>query len=70
MCSWVASLAVFAMAPGCLLAGYAMQEYGRKLIYYFLCIVAIIGWISIYLAESLTLILLGRFLTGKIIIVI
>jgi MFS family permease len=62
--SWVASLAAFAMAPGCILGGFIMQKYGRKFAHYFLCLPAIIGWLSIYLADSLTPILLGRFLTG------
>ncbi|CAG9799510.1 unnamed protein product [Chironomus riparius] len=62
--SWIASLAAFAMAPGCLLGGFIMQKYGRKFSHYFLCIPTIIGWFSIYFAKSIPLILLGRFLTG------
>lgn len=53
-----------AMAPGCLIGGFVMQKYGRKFAHYFLCFPAIIGWLSIYLAENLTAILVGRFLTG------
>jgi MFS family permease len=62
--SWIASIAAFAMAPGCLVGGFIMQKYGRKFAHYFLCLPTIIGWILIYLAESVTLLLVGRFLTG------
>lgn len=43
-----------------------MQRYGRKFAHYFVCLPTIIGWFSIYLADSLAPILLGRFLTGEI----
>ncbi|KAG5677230.1 hypothetical protein PVAND_007006 [Polypedilum vanderplanki] len=62
--SWIASIAAFAMAPGCLLGGFIMQKYGRKFAHYFLCFPTILGWIAIYLADSLPPILIGRFLTG------
>jgi len=64
--SWIASLAAFAMAPGCLLGGFIMQKYGRKFSHYFLCLPTIIGWFSIYFAKSIPPILLGRFLTGML----
>ena len=64
--SWVASLAAFAMAPGCLLGGFIMQKYGRKFAHYFLCFPTMIGWLSIYFAHSLPPVLLGRFLTGML----
>lgn len=63
--SWVASLTAFAMAPGCLLSGIIMQKYGRKFAQNFLCLPVVFGWLSIYLAKSLTPMMLGRFLTGK-----
>lgn len=62
--SWIASISAFAMAPGCLLGGFLMQKYGRKFAHLSVCLPTIIGWLLIYLAESLTPILLGRFLTG------
>jgi facilitated trehalose transporter len=64
--SWIASIAAFAMAPGCLLGGFIMQKYGRKFAHYFLCLPTILGWLTIYLADSLLPILLGRFLTGNV----
>lgn len=63
--SWIASIAAFAMAPGCLLGGFIMQKYGRKFAHYFLCLPTIIGWLAIYLADSIPPILIGRFLTGE-----
>lgn len=62
--SWVASLAAFAMGPGCLLGGFVMQQYGRKFAHYFVSIFHIVGWLAIYLANSLAPILVGRFLSG------
>lgn len=62
--SWIASLAAFGMAPGCLIGGYIMQRYGRKFAHYFLCIPTILGWLAILTAENVFMILIGRFLTG------
>lgn len=53
------------MAPGCLIGGFIMQKYGRKFAHYFLCIPTVLGWVAIFLADGVTMLLIGRFLTGK-----
>lgn len=53
------------MAPGCLIGGFIMQKYGRKFAQYFLCFPATLGWLAIFLSNSVSMLLFGRFLTGK-----
>ncbi|CRL03302.1 CLUMA_CG016406, isoform A [Clunio marinus] len=62
--SWIASIAAFGMAPGCLIGGFIMQKYGRKFAQYFLCIPTILGWLSILFAKNVPFLILGRLLTG------
>jgi len=52
------------MAPGCILGGLIMQRYGRKFAHLLLCVPTIVGWLSIFLAQDVSFILLGRLLTG------
>lgn len=42
-----------------------MQKYGRKFAHYFLCLPTFLGWLAIFAGNSVQLLLLGRFLTGK-----
>lgn len=43
-----------------------MQRYGRKFAHYFLCLPTVLGWLAIFVAGSVPLLLVGRFLTGKL----
>ncbi|CAH0548794.1 unnamed protein product [Brassicogethes aeneus] len=62
--SWIASMAALPMALGCILGGYLMEIIGRKVIHMVACIPLIIGWLIIYYASDVNMILAGRFLTG------
>lgn len=52
------------MIIGSLCSGPILDHYGRKLAHVFLGIPFVIGWIIIACANSTSLILLGRFITG------
>ncbi|XP_030755107.1 facilitated trehalose transporter Tret1-like isoform X2 [Sitophilus oryzae] len=62
--SWVASLAVLPMALGTLIGGAFIQKYGRKMTHQIMCLPYFAGWMVIYFAFNLEMILVGRFLTG------
>ncbi|XP_013196571.1 facilitated trehalose transporter Tret1-2 homolog [Amyelois transitella] len=62
--SWIAAMAALPMAPGCLISGWLMEKFGRKLSQYILCAPFLLGWILIACANNLALMLLGRFCTG------
>ncbi|KAL0859388.1 hypothetical protein ABMA27_010578 [Loxostege sticticalis] len=62
--SWIAAMAALPMAPGCLIAGWMMEKFGRKTSLYIICVPFLLGWILIACATNLGLMLLGRFFTG------
>ncbi|XP_028178436.1 facilitated trehalose transporter Tret1-2 homolog [Ostrinia furnacalis] len=62
--SWIAAMAALPMAPGCLIAGWMMEKFGRKTSLYIICVPFLLGWILIACASNLGLMLLGRFFTG------
>lgn len=62
--SWIASMAALPMAMGCIVGGFVMEKYGRKPAQLLPCIPVIVGWIMIYFAWEVYLLLAGRFLTG------
>ncbi|CAG9135109.1 unnamed protein product [Plutella xylostella] len=62
--SWIASMAALPMALGCLISGWMMEKYGRKTSHIIICAPILLGWILIACSKSLTLMLVGRFLTG------
>ncbi|CAH0731715.1 unnamed protein product, partial [Brenthis ino] len=62
--SWIAAMAALPMAPGCLIAGWLMEKFGRRNAHYMICAPFLLGWILIAAANNLALILLGRFFTG------
>ncbi|XP_066148673.1 facilitated trehalose transporter Tret1-2 homolog [Euwallacea fornicatus] len=62
--SWVASLAVIPMAVGTLIGGLFIQKYGRKKTQIIVCVPYFLGWILMYFAINLEMLLTGRFLTG------
>ncbi|XP_044260227.1 facilitated trehalose transporter Tret1-2 homolog isoform X2 [Tribolium madens] len=62
--SWIASMAALPMAFGCILGGILMEKIGRRATHMLTCLPCIIGWLILYCASSITMILMGRFLTG------
>ncbi|XP_061724604.1 facilitated trehalose transporter Tret1-2 homolog [Cydia pomonella] len=62
--SWIAAMAALPMAPGCLIAGWMMEKFGRRTSQYIICAPLLLGWILIASATNLPLLLAGRFLTG------
>lgn len=44
--------------------GYAANEIGRKLTIFLVAFPQIIGWVLMYFAESATLLIIFRFLSG------
>lgn len=62
--SWIASMAALPMAFGCIIGGCIMEKYGRKLAHLLPCVPLIVGWIFIYFAWEIYMLLVGRFLTG------
>lgn len=57
-------MAALPMALGCLISGWMMEKCGRKTSQMITCGPLLLGWILIACANGLTLMLLGRFLTG------
>ncbi|VVC89514.1 unnamed protein product [Leptidea sinapis] len=62
--SWIAAMAALPMAPGCLIAGWLMEKFGRRNSHYMICAPFLLGWLLIACANNLALMLLGRFFTG------
>lgn len=57
-------MAPLPMAIGCVAGGILMEKFGRKLAHLILSVPFIIGWLLISIADSLTFLLIGRFITG------
>ena len=64
MSSWIASMAALPMALGCILGGILMEKIGRKGTHMLTCVPCVLGWMVLYFANSIGMILAGRFLTG------
>ncbi|RZF41840.1 hypothetical protein LSTR_LSTR005302 [Laodelphax striatellus] len=62
--SWIASLAVPPMAVGCILSGYLMEEFGRRLIQMFAGVLFVIAWAIVSLSKSVEVLYLGRIVSG------
>lgn len=62
--SWIASMAALPMALGCVIGGILLNKLGRKITHAVTCIPIFLGWLLIYLANHVTIILIGRFITG------
>ncbi|KAH1018638.1 facilitated trehalose transporter Tret1-2 homolog [Dendroctonus ponderosae] len=62
--SWIASLAVIPMAFGTLIGGVLMEKYGRKNTHIITCSPYFAGWLLMYFAVNLEMLLIGRFVTG------
>lgn len=62
--SWIASLCLLPMSVGCLLGGVSVEKFGRKKAHLILSVPLLLGWIFIYFAFNLEMLLLGRILGG------
>ncbi|KXJ73638.1 hypothetical protein RP20_CCG015385 [Aedes albopictus] len=62
--SWIASMAPLPMAAGCLLGGFLMEKFGRKVTHLILSISFAVGFCVLSVALSYDMILVGRFITG------
>ncbi|KAJ8705387.1 hypothetical protein PYW07_011214 [Mythimna separata] len=62
--SWIAAMAALPMAPGCLVSGWMLEKFGRKMSHYITCVPLLLGWILIACSSNLGLMLIGRFFTG------
>ncbi|KPJ01871.1 Facilitated trehalose transporter Tret1 [Papilio xuthus] len=64
MVSWVAAISSLALLFGNMISGYLMDRFGRRLSQMLLSLFYIGGWVTIAFANSIHLILFGRFITG------
>ncbi|XP_028134367.2 facilitated trehalose transporter Tret1-like [Diabrotica virgifera virgifera] len=62
--SWIASIATLPMAVGSVIGGFCLEQLGRKATHTISCLPIFLGWLLIYLANGIKMILLGRFITG------
>lgn len=62
--SWIASLAVMVVPVGALFTGFLVDSIGRLNTIRVACIPYILGWILIATANNITMLFIGRFLTG------
>lgn len=62
--SWIASVIVLAVPPGCLFAGVLMEWIGRLNTIKCAAIPCVIGWTLIAIATNMYTLLIGRILTG------
>nr|XP_032525019.1 facilitated trehalose transporter Tret1-like [Danaus plexippus plexippus] len=62
--SWVASCIGIASIPGFLSSSFLMEMYGRKKAHVAVLIPGIVGWLIIYFATSIPVLLCGRCLCG------
>ncbi|XP_039275785.1 facilitated trehalose transporter Tret1-like isoform X2 [Nilaparvata lugens] len=62
--SWIASLAVPPMAVGCILSGYLMEEFGRRLIQMFTSMLFVIAWVIVSVSTSVEVLYVGRIVSG------
>lgn len=62
--SHLASIVLLPMAFGCLLAGFLMDRCGRKLTIIIINVPFVIGWCVISMSNCMTLLLVGRAITG------
>ncbi|KAL0859518.1 hypothetical protein ABMA27_010674 [Loxostege sticticalis] len=62
--SWVASSACLAMAFGCIITGVLSDRYGRRITQLAVAPLYVVGWIAMAFATNITLLILGRVVTG------
>ncbi|KYN14356.1 Facilitated trehalose transporter Tret1 [Trachymyrmex cornetzi] len=62
--SWIASLAVVSAPVGALIGGFSMETFGRVRTLQMGAIPSLIGWILIGTSTNISMLLVGRLLTG------
>ncbi|XP_041983521.1 facilitated trehalose transporter Tret1-like [Aricia agestis] len=62
--SWIASIVGVSSLPSLLMSAVLMEVYGRKFVHAVVAVPGIMGWICIYYADSASMIMIGRALTG------
>lgn len=62
--SWIASMCLLSMAIGCIIGGVSVEKFGRKKTHIILCVPLLLGWVFIYFAFNLEMLLFGRILGG------
>ncbi|CAH2099326.1 unnamed protein product [Euphydryas editha] len=62
--SWLASVIGISGIPGFLISAYFMDMFGRKLAHGVVLLPGILGWLLIYFAKNITVLILGRALCG------
>jgi len=62
--SWVSSIVTLAAVIGAPFAGWALEKFGRRKSMLLLSIPFFIGWLLIYIGTDVTMIIVGRFITG------
>lgn len=60
-------MAALPMALGTIFGGFLMQQFGRKMTHLIAAVPCLVGWLVIYFATSIEMLLLGRFLTGLVV---
>ncbi|XP_060533153.1 facilitated trehalose transporter Tret1-2 homolog isoform X2 [Cylas formicarius] len=62
--SWIASLAALPQSVAALLGGYLIEKFGRKTTHVITSLPNFAGWIVIYTAYNVEMLMAGRFITG------
>ncbi|XP_028168140.1 facilitated trehalose transporter Tret1-like isoform X2 [Ostrinia nubilalis] len=62
--SWVGSSSCLAMAFGCISAGVISDRFGRRFAHLLVALPFIAGWLILGFAKNITMILIGRVITG------
>ncbi|XP_069687040.1 facilitated trehalose transporter Tret1-like [Periplaneta americana] len=62
--SWIGSLICLGAVSALPVYSYVLQQFGRKIAGYLVCIPFIVGWILTYFGSSVTTILIARFIIG------
>ncbi|XP_020290499.1 facilitated trehalose transporter Tret1-2 homolog [Pseudomyrmex gracilis] len=62
--SWIASSSILPMIPGCWIAGFLVERFGRKTTLLLLFPVLMVAWFLIGFANSVEVLIAGRVLTG------
>ncbi|CAB3258757.1 unnamed protein product [Arctia plantaginis] len=62
--SWLAASSGVACIPGFFISSFLMKVYGRKIAHLVVILPGIIGWLTIYFAQNVTTLMIGRIFGG------